>query len=214
MPVSTPTCTSSARSATVPSAMTMISADRMKSVRIAPRILSFSTASSSSRERASAARCAAWCASSSAFRVQQLVRDLLEALVAQEQAADHQQRRDRPRQECADRERGGHQDQLVAHRPLRHRPDHGQLALGAHAADLFRVQREVVAEHARGLLRGDLGHHRHVVEDRGDVVEQQEEARGHVRRAACARSRALRSARGSGPTSRRTARRARAGRPR
>jgi hypothetical protein len=39
-------------------------------------------------------------------------------------------------------------------------------------AHLLGVQCKVVAEHAGGLLRRDLGHHRHVVEDGGNVVEQ------------------------------------------
>jgi len=44
---------------------------------------------------------------------------------------------------------------------------------------LLRVQRQVVAQHARGLLGGDLGHDGNVIEDRGDVVEQGEQAGGH-----------------------------------
>ena len=46
--------------------------------------------------------------------------------------------------------------------------------------DLLRVQREVVAENARRLLRGDLGQDRDIVQDAGDVVDQREQARsGH-----------------------------------
>jgi hypothetical protein len=37
------------------------------------------------------------------------------------------------------------------------------------------VEREVVAEHAGGLLRGDFGHRGDVVEDRGDVVDEGEQ---------------------------------------
>jgi hypothetical protein len=44
MPTSTVACLANGSPATVPSAMTMISADRMKSVRIAPLIFSFSSA--------------------------------------------------------------------------------------------------------------------------------------------------------------------------
>ena len=97
MAASTATCCPNGAPATVPREMTMISADRMKSVRTAPLILSFSSATMST--------------DSSRHRVQQLVvvllvlvravqefvRQLFEALVAQEGAAQHQQRRDRPR---------------------------------------------------------------------------------------------------------------------
>jgi len=108
--------------------------------------------------------------------VQEAVRELLEALVAEIGAADHQHRRHQPGHERADGQRGRHQDQLVARRALRDRPHHRQLALGAHARDLLRVQREIVAEDPGGLFRGELGHHRHIVEHRRDVVEQREQA--------------------------------------
>ena len=47
MPASTATWVAKGESATVPSVMTMISADRTKSVRTAPRIFSFSKATMS-----------------------------------------------------------------------------------------------------------------------------------------------------------------------
>jgi hypothetical protein len=39
-----------------------------------------------------------------------------------------------------------------------------------------RVQCEIVAEHARGLLDRDLGHQRDVIEDRRDIVDQGKQA--------------------------------------
>ena len=126
----------------------MISADRMKSVRIAPLILSRSNATMiDGRIDERIEQLLLVLASSDEW--QKSVRDLLEAFVAEEQAADHQQRRDRPRRERADRQRGGNEDRLVHQRALRHRPDDRQLAIGADAGNLLRVQREVVAEHAR-----------------------------------------------------------------
>ena len=131
------------------------------------------------------------------FLVQELVGDFLEALIAQEGAADHQQRRDGPGREGADGQRRRHQDGLVEHRALGHGPHHRNLAVGRHAGDLLRVQRQVVAQHAGGFLRrylgehghvvghgrafarGHLGHDGHVVEHGGDVVEQQKQAGGH-----------------------------------
>jgi chromate transporter len=114
--------------------------------------------------------------------VQVLVREFLDALVAQERTADDHQWDHRPRRDRADHERGRHEDRLVDQRALRDRPHDRQLAVGADAGDLLRIEREVVAEHARGLLRRDLRHHRDVVEDRGDVVDEREQAgSGHGR---------------------------------
>jgi hypothetical protein len=45
---------------------------------------------------------------------------------------------------------------------------------------LLHVKREVVADHAGGLFDGDFGHHRDIVEHGGNVVEQREQAGGHV----------------------------------
>ena len=54
-----------AAAATVPSEMTMISADRMKSVRMAPLILVFSSATRSTDSSATACTSSAWCCWSS-----------------------------------------------------------------------------------------------------------------------------------------------------
>ena len=108
--------------------------------------------------------------------VQELVRQLFAALVAQEQPAKHQQRQHRPGRDGTDRQCDGHQDRLVEQRSLGHRPHDRQLARGADPRQLLGVQRQVVAQHARGLLGGDLAEHRHVVEDGGDVVQQRKEA--------------------------------------
>jgi len=65
MPASTMTCWVKLALATVPRVMAMISADRMKSVRIAPRILSFSKATISTAGSASALAVSACAAASS-----------------------------------------------------------------------------------------------------------------------------------------------------
>ena len=180
MPTSTATRTPNAAVPTVPSVITMISADRMKSVRMAPLILSRSTA------RGSTVGIDQDGAQFLAVRVvlravHERVRDLLEALVAEEQAAGHQQRRDRPGRDRADRERRRHQDRLVDQRTLCHRPHHRQLAVRLDAGDLLRVQRQVVAQHAGRLLRCGLGQDGDVVQHAGDVVEQGKEAgAGHA----------------------------------
>ncbi len=116
---------------------------------------------------------------------QEPVGQLLEALVAEKQATNHQQWRHCPGRQRADRQCRGHEDHLVDQRSLRDRPDHRQFPVGAHAGDLLSIERQIVAQHAGGLLGGDLGQHRHVVEHGGDVVDQgQEVADGH-RRCAC-----------------------------
>ena len=53
----------------------------------------------------------------------------------------------------------------------RDRPHHRQFAVRVHAGYLLGVQCEVVAEHAGGLLGGDLAHQRNVIQDRRDVVD-------------------------------------------
>ncbi|MNE39233.1 hypothetical protein D3C80_1331750 [compost metagenome] len=90
--------------------------------------------------------------------VQELVRQLLETLEAQERATQHQQRRNRPRYERTDQQRGRYQDRLVDERPLGHRPDDRKFAIGAHAGDLLGIQRQVVTQHTRCLFRRDFGH--------------------------------------------------------
>ena len=109
--------------------------------------------------------------------VQQRMRNLLEALVTKERTAKHQQRRDEPRQERAEQQRAGNKDGLVNGRSLEHGPNDRQFPVSPDARDLLRVQGEVVAQHARSLLRryscllcGDTGHRRNVVEQRGNVI--------------------------------------------
>ncbi|MEZ5459655.1 MAG: hypothetical protein R3E65_10250 [Steroidobacteraceae bacterium] len=107
--------------------------------------------------------------------VEQLLGDLFESLVAQERAADHQQRRHRPGRKRTDRERRRHEDQLVDDRPLGDPPDNRQFPIRPHAGDLLRVQREVIAEYTSRLLRRDLGQGGDVVEHRRDVIDQRKQ---------------------------------------
>ena len=112
--------------------------------------------------------------------MQKAVGQLFGPLETQEGPAQHQQRRDGPGCHCADEQRRRHQDRLVDHRPLGHRPHHRQFTLGAYPGDLLGIQREVIAQHPRRLLGSDLGHHRHVVQDSGNVVDQgQQTGSGH-----------------------------------
>ncbi|MCY1552026.1 hypothetical protein D9M68_883990 [compost metagenome] len=69
MPTSTATWRAKLASATLPKVMTMISAERMKSVRTAPWIFSFSKATRSICSSLTACTSSAWCCWSSALRL-------------------------------------------------------------------------------------------------------------------------------------------------
>ena len=102
----------------------------------------------------------------------QLVPKLFAALVAKKEPAQHQKGRDRPGGQGADEQRCWHQDGLVEHGALGHGPHHGNFAFGTHAGHLLRIQRQVVAQHARGLFGRNLGQDGDVVQNGGDVVQQ------------------------------------------
>ena len=106
------------------------------------------------------------------FLVQELVGQLFGALEAQKGPAKHQQYRHQPGHEGADQQRAGNQETLVEQRPLGHRPHHRQLAIRRHAGDLLGIECQIVAENTGGLLGRHLGHHRDIVEQGGDVVDQ------------------------------------------
>ena len=113
-------------------------------------------------------------------RMQQAMRDFFEALVTKESAAQHQERRDDPREHGAQDQCCGHHDELVERRPLEHCPHDREFALGAHAGDLLGVEREVVAQDTSRFPGRDLRHDRHVIEQRGNIIEQgQQAASGH-----------------------------------
>lgn len=106
------------------------------------------------------------------FRMQEPMRDFLKSLVAQERAAQHQQRGDYPGHECAQRQGNRHHDQFVDRRPLEHGPHDRQFASGPDTAHLLGVQSQIVSEHTRGFLGCRLGQHGDVVKQRCDVIEQ------------------------------------------
>ncbi|MOA44035.1 hypothetical protein D3C78_1662620 [compost metagenome] len=107
--------------------------------------------------------------------VQELVGELFKAFEAQISAADHQQRRDQPRNERTDRQCRRHQDQFIDERTLGDRPDHRDFPLGPHTADLLGIECQVVTEYAGRFLGGHLGHDRHVVQHGRDIVDQQQQ---------------------------------------
>ena len=91
MLASTANCRSSDSVATVPRVMAMISAERTKSVRMAPLILSFSSAAMSTCGSTSALAQLGDAGGVFLGAVQEAMGELLEALEAEEGAADHQQ---------------------------------------------------------------------------------------------------------------------------
>ena len=106
-----------------------------------------------------------------------LMGDLVDGLVAQEGAAEHQQGGDGLGRKG---EGQGDQDRLVQQRAQGDLADDRELSRGVDAHDDVGVDRQIVADDPRGLLRGELRHRRHVIEDQGDVVKEgQESAYGH-----------------------------------
>ena len=111
--------------------------------------------------------------------VEKLVGNLLKTFKTQKSPAYHQQRRDSPRRESADKQRCRYQNQLVDKRALGHGPNHRQFPVGHNTGNLLRVKRQIVAQHASGLFGRHLGQHGHVVKNAGDVVNQCKQATGH-----------------------------------
>ena len=131
-------------SATSLSAMTMISAERMKSVRIAPLVIVFSCSASPA---ATGSSCSSWPGD--------LLPDLLGALVAEVGAADHEDRGQQPRQELAEQQgRREDDEQLVAQRADGDPLDDRQLAVGGEALHVARRDGGVVDDDARRLGAG------------------------------------------------------------
>jgi hypothetical protein len=181
MPTSTADLGDKRRAATVPSVMAMISAERMKSVRTAPLILSRSNCHQVHRRvahrlgqfglvgfvlAAVQQRCASFSAPSKHRKAPPTISSGVTSQGAK--ALISQRRR--------------HQDGLVEQRTLGHRPDHGQFAVGLHTGDLLRVERQVVAQHTGGLLGSEFAENGDIVQHAGDVVDKgKETAGGHAR---------------------------------
>ena len=113
--------------------------------------------------------------------VQEAVRELLEALVAENAPPSMSNGITAHGAKALMASAAGTRMALFSREPLATAHTTGQLAVGSHAGHLLGVERQVVAQHARGLPRRDLGEDRHVVEQRGDVVDQGEQARCHGR---------------------------------
>ena len=115
--------------------------------------------------------------------------NLLGAFVAKIRSADHQQRRDAPGQQIAERERRGQKDQqLVAQRSEGDLRDDRHLALGGETHHVARRHGGVVDHHPGGLHAGLGGLRRHIVKrgcrhagDRRNVVEQGQQSDTHKR---------------------------------
>ena len=105
---------------------------------------------------------------------------LLGALEAQIGGSEHEQWRDRPGQQSAQRQSRGEQDeQLVLQRPLGDPGDDRKLAIGGETGDVARSHRGIVDHHACRLGAGAAGRGADIVDrrggelgDDGDVVEQ------------------------------------------
>ncbi len=171
---------SGSESTTSLSAITMISADRMKSVRIAPATVFASCSGVNSP-------CVASSSSASGCVAADLLPDLVRALVGEEATAEDEDHGQQLREELSQQDRRREdEEQLVAQRADRDLLDDRQLALGRGAVEVLRGDGGVVDDHAGGLGARPAGRGTDVVDgrsgdagQRGDVVEQGEESCGH-----------------------------------
>jgi hypothetical protein len=163
--------------ATSLSAMTMISAERMKSVRIAPATIVFSWSSHLHDGGGFFPGVVA----------ADLLPDLLGTLEAQVGAADHEEGGERPRQELREQhDRRKDEHQFVADRPDGDPLDDRQLAVRSESLDIARGDGRVVDDDARSLDAGPPRGRSDVV-DRGcrqfgdgrDVVEKRGQPTAH-----------------------------------
>ena len=153
------------------SAITMISADRMKSVRMAPETVLASTSGPSITAGSSS--------SCSAVVVTEPVVDLLGALETEVRTADHQDDLDEHRRDGAEDQCGGEDEQdLVAQRAGGDLADDRQFAIGGEPAYVGGCDRGVVDDDAGGLDTRPPRGGAHVVDrrgrqlgERGDVIE-------------------------------------------
>jgi hypothetical protein len=112
---------------------------------------------------------------------------LLSALVTQVGGADHQDRREQPRHELTEQQRGGKDEQqLVAQGSDGDPLDHRQLALGGNAVDVLRGHSGVVDHDTRGFGGRASGCRADVVDGGGrepcqrrNVIEEPEQPRTH-----------------------------------
>ena len=151
----------------------MISAERMKSVRMAPLIFVFLQRHQSPP--------AGFCQRLQklgfmgliVFRaMQKLVGQLLETFKAQKGATHHEQRRHQPGRHDTDgqalRALGS---ALFNKRTLAHRPYHRNLAFCAkRQCHLLRIECEVIPQHTGRFFGGDFAEYRDIVKDGGDVI--------------------------------------------
>ena len=85
------------------------------------------------------------------------MKNLLRPLKAQIGSAQHQQRSDRPGEKGHQKQGNRNNDGLVERRPLRYRPDHGQLARRADAGYLMGIQRNIIPQHPRCFFGRHFG---------------------------------------------------------
>ena len=123
------------------------------------------------------------------FAVQQFVQHFFHALVAQKEAARHQQRRNQRRGKSTDEQSQRYQNQFIDQRPFEDRPHHRQLAIGFHARNLLRIECQIISQHAGGFFNRHLAHHGHIVKDGGDVIKQCKQTGSHGKDTLCRKKR-------------------------
>lgn len=72
----------------------------------------------------------------------------------------------------ANQQRQRNEDHLVNKGPFRYAPHHRQLTVRPHAADLLRVQRQIISQYPGGFFRRQFSHNRNVIQQGGDIIQQ------------------------------------------
>ena len=108
--------------------------------------------------------------------MQKLVHQLLEALKTQKGTAEHQQRRYQPGHEKTDRKGRRHQDGLVDHGAAGNREDHWQFPGRLYTGHLLGVERQIIPQNTCGFLGGGFCHQGNIVQNGGDVIDQNQKA--------------------------------------
>ena len=99
------------------------------------------------------------------------VSDLFKALVTEIEAAHYEHGSDQPGRDERNRQGRRHQYQLIAEGSFGYCPDDRYFPLRPYSGDFLGVHRQIVSQHPGRLLGGNLGHHGHVIENSGNVVQ-------------------------------------------
>ena len=107
-----------------------------------------------------------------------MMSNLLGSFVAEIEPAEHQQGRHETRKEFAQDKGCRHDNQLVEKGAPGHGPDHGKSRRALNPTDLLGIKGEIILADPALFFRRNLRIQRDIVEQRGDVIQQSEQAGG------------------------------------